>query len=160
AALERVSPGDLMPARKTRTRQTTSAQHHAVRGEWFLAVSLATCVVFALYGERLFDKLSDPVWHVVLFVWLFGVVLGSALSVVRHADHLAEIFGEPYGTLILTLSVTAIEVMSITAVMLHGDNNPTLVRDTLFSIVMIILGGMVGASLLFGGARHREQHYN
>jgi Ca2+:H+ antiporter len=45
-------------------------------------------------------------------------------------------------------------------VMLHGENNPTLVRDTLFAIVMIILGGMVGVSLLLGGWRHREQHYN
>jgi Ca2+:H+ antiporter len=87
-------------------------------------------------------------------------VLGSAVSVVRHADHIAEILGEPYGTLVLTLSVTAIEVMSISAVMLHGANNPTLVRDTLFAIVMIILGGMVGGSLLLGGWRHREQHYN
>ena len=50
--------------------------------------------------------------------------------------------------------------MSISAVMLHGANNPTLVRDTLFAIVMIILGGMVGGSLLMGGWRHREQHYN
>jgi len=56
--------------------------------------------------------------------------------------------------------VTAIEVMSISAVMLHGDNNPTLVRDTLFAIVMIILGGMIGGSLLLGGWRHQEQHYN
>jgi Ca2+:H+ antiporter len=56
--------------------------------------------------------------------------------------------------------VTAIEVLSITAVMLHGENNPTLVRDTLFAIIMIILGGMVGVSLLAGGFRHREQHYN
>ena len=87
-------------------------------------------------------------------------MLASALSVVRHADHVAEILGEPYGTLVLTLSVTAIEVMSISAVMLHGENNPTLVRDTLFAIVMIILGGMVGTSLLLGGLRHREQHYN
>ncbi len=44
--------------------------------------------------------------------------------------------------------------------MLHGENNPTLVRDTLFAIVMIMLGGMVGVSLLAGGLRHREQHYN
>jgi Ca2+:H+ antiporter len=58
------------------------------------------------------------------------------------------------------LSVTAIEVMSITAVMLHGDNNPTLARDTLFAVTMIILNGMVGLSLLMGGWRHREQHYN
>ena len=132
----------------------------AIAREWFLAISLATTLVFALLGEKVFDALSNPLWLAVIFIWLFGVVLGSALSVVRHADRVAEILGEPYGTLVLTLSVTAIEVLSITAVMLHGANNPTLVRDTLFSIVMIILGGMVGGSLLLGGWRHREQHYN
>ena len=49
-----------------------------------------------------------------------------------HADGVAEIIGEPYGTLILTLSVTTIEVLSISAVMLRGENHPVLVRDTLF----------------------------
>ncbi len=120
----------------------------------------STCAAFALWGEALFARLAQPVWFALIFFWLFGVVLASALAVVRHADHVAEILGEPYGTLVLTLAVTAIEVMSISAVMLHGANNPTLVRDTLFSIVMILLGGVVGAALLLGGWRHREQHYN
>ena len=133
---------------------------HAVENEWFLAISLATTLVFALYSTALEASLTNPLWFGGIFVWLFVVVLGSSLSVVRHADRVAEVLGEPYGTLVLTLSVTAIEVMSISAVMLHGDNNPTLVRDTLFAIVMIILGGMVGGSLLLGGWRHREQHYN
>jgi len=132
----------------------------AARGEWFLAVSLATVLVFALAGESTYDALANPLWLGIIFAWLFLMVMGSALSVVRHADSVAEILGEPYGTLILTLAVTAIEVMSISAVMLHGDNNPTLVRDTLFAIVMIVLGGMVGGSLLMGGWRNREQHYN
>jgi Ca2+:H+ antiporter len=104
--------------------------------------------------------LSHPLWLALIFLWLFGTVMGSALAVVRHADRVAEVLGEPYGTLVLTLSVTAIEVMSITAVMLHGANNPTLVRDTLFAIIMIVLGVMVGGSLLMGGWRHREQQYN
>ena len=132
----------------------------AIGDEWFLGVSLATTLAFVLLGETLMAKLADPLWLGFIFVWLFAVVLGSALLVARHADQVAEILGEPYGTLVLTLSVTAIEVMSISAVMLHGENNPTLVRDTLFAIVMIILGGMVGGSLLLGGWRHREQHYN
>ncbi len=131
-----------------------------VIAEWFLGVSLATTAGFALAGDRVSGALDNPFWLALIFVWLFGVVMGSALSVARHADAVAEALGEPYGTLVLTLSVTAIEVMSITAVMLHGENNPTLVRDTLFAIVMIILGAMVGASLLLGGIRHREQHYN
>ena len=137
-----------------------SALGSLVRDEWFLAFSVATTAVFAFSGETMYARLDNPFWLAFVFAWLFGTVMGSALAVVRHADHVAEILGEPYGTLLLTLSVTAIEVMSITAVMLHGDNNPTLVRDTLFAIVMIILGGMVGVSLLAGGWRHSEQHYN
>jgi Ca2+:H+ antiporter len=139
-----------------------SADHvtKAIRAEWFLGVSLATTLVFALIGRTLHATLVNPLWLAFIFVWLFGVVLGSALAVVRHADQIGEVLGEPFGTLVLTLSVLTIEVMSISAVMLHGANNPTLVRDTLFAIIMIVLGGMVGISLLIGGWRHREQHYN
>jgi len=152
-------------ARKRRDSKNTKAKLDGApgsiwRAEWFLGFSLATAAVFAFSGESIYARLDNPLWLAFVFAWLFGTVMASALNVVRHADHVAEILGEPYGTLVLTLSVTAIEVMSITAVMLHGDNNPTLVRDTLFAIVMIILGGMVGVALLAGGWRYREQHYN
>jgi hypothetical protein len=53
--------------------------------------------------------LSEPTYLVTIFAWLFTAILGSALLVVRHADRLAMRLGEPYGTLILTLSVTVIE---------------------------------------------------
>jgi Ca2+:H+ antiporter len=132
----------------------------ALQREWFLPASLATAVTFLSAGHSVLPENAATLVHGVVFGWLFGVILITALSVVRHADQVAEVLGEPFGTLILTLAVTAVEVISITAVMLHGDNNPTLVRDTLFAIVMIILGGMVGGALLLGGARHREQHYN
>ena len=132
----------------------------SLRDEWFLGFSGGTCLVFLLYGEPLFARLAEPVWLVLIFLWLFTAVLGSALSVVRHAEHLALYLGEPYGTLLLTLSVTFVEVTSIAAIMLHGANNPTLARDTLFAVAMIILNGMVGLSLLVGGWRHREQQYN
>ncbi len=144
---------------RTRTKRV-NPRNSLFCDEWFLGVSLATVTVFYFLGGKLDGKLADPFWLVFIFIWLFGVVMGSALNVVRHADHVSQVVGEPYGTLVLTLSVTAIEVLSISAVMLHGENNPTLVRDTLFAIIMIILGGMVGVSLLAGGFRHREQHYN
>ena len=131
-----------------------------LRSEWFLAFSGGTCLLFALAGPKILGALGNPLVLAAVFVWLFGMILGSAINVARHADHLAIRLGEPYGTLILTLSVTAIEVMSISAVMLHGDNNPELVRDTLMAVIMIILNGMVGLSLLVGAWRHREQHYN
>ncbi len=125
-----------------------------------LGFSVATCAAFLLQGDRLLAGLEQPAWLAFIFLWLFTAVMGSALSVVRHADHLALRLGEPYGTLILTLSVTFVEVASISAVMLHGANNPTLARDTLFAVVMIILNGMVGLSLMLGAWRHREQQYN
>ncbi|MEI9962674.1 MAG: calcium:proton antiporter [Limisphaerales bacterium] len=131
-----------------------------IREEWFLGVSAASCVILICFGNSIMELLSNPLWLALVFTWLFAVVLGSVFCVVRHADHLAVRLGEPYGTLILTLAVTAIEVISISAIMLHGANNPTLVRDTLFAVVMIILNGMVGLSLLIGGWRHREQQYN
>jgi Ca2+:H+ antiporter len=131
-----------------------------VRYEWVLFLSAATCLVFFFSRDALLEELSSPPYLASIFLWLFAVLLGSALSVVRHADHLALRLGEPYGTLILTLSVTFIEVTAITAVKMHGESNPTLTRDTLFAVVMIILNGMVGLSLLLGGWLHREQHYN
>lgn len=128
--------------------------------EWFLAISLGSCLVLFALGDRLWAHMAS--WPALAFIllWLFATVLGAAVSVVRHAERLAELLGEPFGTLILTLSVTLIEVVSIAAVMLHGEENPTLARDTLFAVVMIILNGMVGLSLLIGGWRHREQTYN
>jgi len=147
-----------MPGRARHKR--LDALRAIARQEWLLAVSAATCVVFAFAGGYIDSRLGEPFWFALGFGTLFLVIGASALAVVRHADHLAAALGEPYGTLILTVSVTTIEVLSISAVMLHGENNPALVRDTLFAIVMIILGGMVGLSLLAGGYRHREQHYN
>lgn len=131
-----------------------------IREEWFLAVGGVTSLLFLFFGPALSPFLANPVWLAVDFVWIFVTILGCGLSVVRHADFLAAGLGEPYGTLILTLSVTTLEVISISAVMLHGANNPTLVRDTLFAIIMIVLNGMVGLSLLAGGLRYREQLYN
>ncbi len=130
------------------------------RTEWLLAVSVLTVGVFLGLGDRLDYLLHIPLFLAVAFAWLFAAALSASLRVVRHADCVAEVTGQPYGTLILTLSITAVEVASISAIMLHGENNPTLVRDTLFSVVMIFLGGMAGLSLLLGGWRHKEQVYN
>ncbi|HTW26271.1 MAG TPA: hypothetical protein VME92_04015 [Acetobacteraceae bacterium] len=150
-------PGAPPPLRR---RRPARVRLPPARDEWFLPLSVGTALLFVLAGGTLLRGLSQPLWLAVVFVWLFAAVLGSALSVVRHADHLAVRLGEPFGTLVLTLSITFIEVTSISAVMLHGANNPTLARDTLFAVVMIILNGMVGLSLLLGGWRHNEQHYN
>jgi Ca2+:H+ antiporter len=87
-------------------------------------------------------------------------MMWCAFGVVRHAEAVAERLGEPYGTLVLTLSVIVIEVSLLAAVVLHGQNNPTLARDAMFATLMIVLNGMVGTALLMGALRYWEQEYN
>ena len=130
-----------------------------LRSEVALPIGLANAVFFLWFGNQLGESNRPGVLFAV-FIWLFLGVLWSAISVVRHADSLAVKFGEPYGTLILTLSAITIEVMMISAAMLHGANNPTLARDMMFAVIMIALNGLIGLSLLLGGLRHREQQYN
>jgi len=131
-----------------------------IRSDYPLIIGLATAAVFLVLGSWVVENVGHPFALAAVFVWLFIAVLWSAMSVVRHADCLAVKCGEPYGTLILTLAAITIEVMMISAAMLHGANNPTLARDMMFAVVMIALNGLVGLSLLLGGLRHREQHYN
>jgi Ca2+:H+ antiporter len=132
----------------------------AISGEFALLIALGTAAIFFAAGSQLVEIIAHPVAMIVVFLWLFAVILWSAIRVVRHADCLAIKLGEPYGTLILTLSAISIEVVMISTAMLHGANNPTLGRDAIFAVVMIALNGLVGLSLLLGGLRHREQHYN
>ena len=131
-----------------------------LRGEWSFFVSVATAAIFWSEGGEWFADAPSGGTLILLTVWLFVVVMASAFAVVRHADALAIQLGEPYGTLVLTLSVISIEVMMISAVMLTGSDNPTLARDTMYAVVMIVLNGMVGLNLLLGGIRHHEQEYN
>src|SRR5215831_18006008 len=137
------------------TQQLSSA----IRAEFPLVIALVTAAIFLAVGSQL-SELTTPLPLVSIFIWLFAVILWSAMCVVRHADCLAIKLGEPYGTLILTLSAICIEVVMISTAMLHGANNPTLGRDAVFAVIMIALNGLVGLSLLLGGLRYREQHYN
>ena len=102
---------------------------------------------------------SLPVVIGINILALVGI-LSSAFSVVRHADVLAHRLGEPYGSLILSLSVVILEVSLISALMATGDAAPTLMRDTLYSIIMIVTGGLVGFSLLLGGRKFATQYVN
>ncbi len=132
----------------------------AIRAEFPLLVGLGTIGIFLVVGSDLNELTTRVLPLLGVFVWLFAVILWSAMCVVRHADCLAIKFGEPYGTLILTLSAISIEVVMISTAMLHGANNPTLGRDAIFAVIMIALNGLVGLSLILGGLRYREQHYN
>lgn len=132
----------------------------ALRGEWPLALSIVTTVLFAFNGKQWLADLSNPLWFGFMSLWLFAVILASAFAIVRHAESLAIKLGEPLGTLILTLAVIGIEVMMISAVMLTGAGKPTIARDTMFAVVMLLMNGLIGLSLLLGGLKHHEQTYN
>jgi Ca2+:H+ antiporter len=131
-----------------------------IRSELCSFIGLGTTAIFFGTGSRLVEIVAHPVGLIVVFLWLFTVILWSAVSVARHADCLAIKWGEPYGTLVLTLSAITIEVVMVSTAMLHGENNPTLGRDSIFSVIMIALAGFVGLVLLLGGLRHGEQYYN
>ena len=123
--------------------------------------SLLTLGAFWLWGDAWTAHAADhAVRSSLLFAWLFVVILWSAFAVVRHAEALASLLGEPLGTLILTLSVIGIEVAMIASIMTTGDDNPTLARETMFSVLMIVMNLLVGLTLLLGGLRHREQTFN
>src|SRR3979490_1393838 len=90
---------------------------------------------------------------VVLLIILFGTVFAA----VHHAEVIAERIGEPYGTLLLTLAVTIIEVALIATIVRGEKPVPALARDTVFAVVMIVCNGLVGICILIGGLRYREQ---
>ena len=151
-----------MSAKADAIQQAKNAQQFgsAIRAEFPLLVGLGTAAIFVAVGSDLNELTTRALPLLGIFVWLFAVILWSAMCVVRHADCLAFKLGEPYGTLILTLSAVSIEVVMISTAMLHGANNPTLGRDAIFAVIMIALNGLVGLSLMLGGLRYREQHYN
>lgn len=125
-----------------------------------LACAWATVAAFLLFGDALLGRLGEPVMAALVFAWLLGVIIWAAFGVVHEAEVLAARLGEPYGTLILTLSIVIIEVALISAVMLGAKGAPTLGRDTMFAVLMIVLNGVVGIGLLVGGLRHFAQSYN
>jgi Ca2+:H+ antiporter len=87
-------------------------------------------------------------------------LVACVLAAVHHAEVVAHRVGEPFGTLVLALAVTVIEVALIVSMMLaSGDAAAALARDTIFAAIMIILNGMVGLCLLVGGSRHGEQAF-
>lgn len=128
--------------------------------EWPLVMNLVTTLVFLVFGRSLLADLSHPVWFTLILTWLLLIILFSVFAVVRHAESLAEKLGEPLGTLVLTLAVTGIEVMIIIATMSTGKGSPTLARDAMFAVIMIVLNGMVGLTLLIGALKYHEQDYN
>jgi Ca2+:H+ antiporter len=93
-------------------------------------------------------------------VFLALLLIASVMAAVHHAEVVAHRVGEPYGTLLLAIAITVIEVSLIVSLMLAGGKDTAaLARDTVFAAIMIILTGIIGLCLLLGGFRYREQKF-
>jgi Ca2+:H+ antiporter len=96
-------------------------------------------------------------WGLLLVI--LAAIIGVAFRIAHHAEVLAVRFGEPYGTLILTLAAVSVEVV-ILVVLLMGEPNPTLARDTVFSAIMFDINGILGLAAIVGGIKHGQTKYN
>ena len=144
----------------THTGKARSGPHPSWRREWPLPVAVGTLVLTLAGKSWMLSVMAQPAALIGLLAVICGVLLLTAMSIVRHADVVAHRLGEPRGTLLLTLAVTGLEVAMVGFVMSSGDEKPTLARDTMLAVVMLVLNGFMGISLLLGGLRHREQPFN
>src|ERR1700741_3943132 len=120
---------------------------------WAVAVPVTTVLLLVAVWER-------PLGWVLLAVVAVALI-AAVFAAVHHAEVIALRVGEPFGTLILALSVTVIEASLIVTLMLSGgESTSSLARDTVFATVMIICNGVIGLCLLLGGMRHRVLTFN
>lgn len=124
--------------------------------KFLLLAILATCVAYPF--EHWFLNNGQGI-ALTAGIVLVGFIVCASLRVAHHAELLAEKVGDPYGTMILTLSAVLVEVV-ILAIMMSNEPSPTLVRDTIYSAVMLDINGILGLAALMGGIKHGEQPYN
>ncbi|HEY8582921.1 MAG TPA: hypothetical protein VIL49_08230 [Capillimicrobium sp.] len=121
---------------------------------WTTVVPLVALLVLAGTWTQ-----KDPTLPVVLVVGVF--LAGAVLAAVHHAEVVAHRVGEPFGSLVLAIAVTVIEVALIVTLMISGgDETATLARDTVFAAVMITLNGIIGISLVVTTLRERTAVFN
>src|SRR5438876_6395284 len=133
-----------------------SAHGPMPRSAWiFPALAIILFVAATASGYQFAPTVGGLLFAAVLLSILFGTVFAA----VHHAEVIAERIGEPYGTLLLTLAVTIIEVALIATIMLGEKEVPTLARDTVFAVVMIVCNGLAGICIFIGGLRYREQDF-
>jgi Ca2+:H+ antiporter len=117
-------------------------------------LGLAVALGFSAIAGRM-----PPALEAVLPLVGLIVLMAVVFAAVYHADVIAHRTGEPYGTLVLTVAVTVIEVALILSIMLAGEGAPGLARETVFSVIMVVCNGVVGLCLILGGLRYGEQGF-
>jgi len=103
------------------------------------------------------SQLTGQTW----FIALMGIMLfGGVLSAVHHAEVVAHKTGEPFGTLVLAMCITIIEVSLIISLMLTGhEGSEVIARDAVFATVMIVINGVIGLCIFIGGLKHHEMTF-
>jgi Ca2+:H+ antiporter len=137
-----------------------SSAHKSIRRAVLYGLPFASLLTATLLRHQEAPFASEGVWWGVAIpaISIF-LLIPTVLVALRHADAAAARLGEPLGTLLLTLAVTTVEVSLICFVMLHGENNPTLARESVFSVVMLVASGGVGICLTVGALRFGEQEH-
>lgn len=129
----------------------------SLKQEKFMLLALIAAI--AAYPLEHWMLHSGQVVALLAGLALIAFIVMASMRVAHHAEQLAEKVGDPYGTMILTLAAVLVEVV-ILAIMMSNEPSPTLVRDTIYSAVMLDINGILGLAALMGGIKHGEQSYN
>jgi Ca2+:H+ antiporter len=127
-----------------------------LKNEKAIFISLITLIALTPLEHQILD--SSLYNNLALFL-IFAVIMYAAVNVAHHAEMLAEKYGEPYGTMILTSSAVLVEVLIIGIMMSHSENI-NLARDTIVAAVLLDINGLLGIAAIIGGIKHGEQDYN
>ena len=135
--------------------------HTSKTPAWTWLIPIAGIVLFIIASGLGFDEsFASSTAGLVIAALLLPALMGAVFAAVYHAEDAAHQTGEPIGTLILTIAVTVIELALIVSLMISGKATPTLVRDTVYAVIMIIMTGVVGLCISVGGLRYREQRFD
>jgi Ca2+:H+ antiporter len=128
-----------------------------LKSEFPIAIALVVLALGYFLEHAAVAQGGVSLWGMLLVI--LAAIIAVAFRISHHAEVLAIRFGEPYGTLILTLAAVSVEVV-ILVVLLAGEPNPTLARDTVFSAVMFDINGILGIAAIVGGLKHGQTKYN
>ena len=128
-----------------------------LKSEIPIVIALVILILGYIFEHAVLKQGGIALWGLLLVT--LTAIITVAFRIAHHAEVLALRFGEPYGTLILTLAAVSVEVV-ILVVLLHGEPNPTLARDTVFAAVMFDINGILGLAAIVGGLKHGNTKYN
>jgi len=128
-----------------------------LKSEFPIALALVILGLGTAFEHTAVDQGGAPLWGLLSVILI--TIIAVAFRISHHAEILAIRYGEPYGTLILTLAAVSVEVV-ILIVLLQGEPNPTLARDTVFAAVMFDINGILGLAAIVAGLKHGSAKYN